>query len=353
MQQITLPIPPSILAAPHAAWPRIVSLRDSGSANGLHALHLRRDKQVFLAASGDAYLSFRPAAGVAVVLGRPVGDVEAWEGLVTEFRTFCAPRRLTIAYCGVEREALPWFQRRGFQFLKIGDEARVDLAALDLRGERWRECRAALNRAERCGVSIAWVPPEERTASVLEELRAVSRVWLAGKALPELSFGMSEGDAICDPDVRLAVARDAGGRVQAFVTWTPVRGAGFWSLDLMRRRASAMPGIMDALIARSLLWMRDAAYAVASLGGTPLSNVGAEAGGARRWAMDLLFRHVRMGYRFRTLWHYKSKFNPAWQPFYLAVPRGESISRACYALVRACAPDLAVPQLLRRVLLPS
>ena len=348
-----MPPPPEMLSSivsipPLGSPPKGVPTYAAGS--GLSYRQSRPGAQRFVSPDGAAHVGFRPAHGFALVLGPPVGPSTAWASLVSAFERHCRALGLAPAFCGVGVAARSLLVGRGYRSVKVGDEAVVDLETLDLAGRRWRECRAAVNRGRRRGVTFAWVPPERRRGRLLDELREVSREWLARRPLPEIGVVIGTNRDLCAPDALLAAARGADGRVLGFVTWTPVPGGVGWMLDLMRGRAGAMAGLMDLLITRSLLDMKRAGYPTASLGGTPFSNVGNERGGVLRWVLDLVFRRVRVGYRFRPLWRFKGKFNPRWEPLYLAVGPGASPLRACWALVRASLADVGRRHLVRAVL---
>ena len=212
------------------------------------------------------------------------------------------------------------------------------MTGLKLEGKKWRECRGALNRARRRGVRFQWLPQDERSPWLLREIEEVSRQWLATRLLPEMCFGLSQVISVRDAGTRLAVALRHDGRVEGFVTWVPVPTGNACLLDLMRRRSDSMAGLMDFLITASLLSFQEEGLPTVSLGGTPLSNVGDEGGNVCRRLLDLAFRHISVGYPARRLWHYKEKFNPNWQPMYLAAAPGVSRLRACWAVAQACLP---------------
>ena len=319
------------------------------AANGLSYLQTRGHKRALSSLDGGTSIAFQSVGGFALVVGQPVGPVETWGPLLRDFEALCDSERLSAAFCGVNSSGLTHLRERGYRSVRVGDEAVVDLSNLHLKGGRWRECRAALNRAERRGVTLQWIAPGRLTEELLRELRGVSDEWLARRRLPELAFLLGDSGDLADPRCLLAVARGDSGRAEGFVTWTPVPGTGGWMLDMMRRRADAMSGLMDFLIVGYLLRMKRDGLGTASLGGTPLSNVGGETGGPLRWALNVAFRHGRLGYRFRPLHHFKRKFNPHWEPLYLAVQPGGAPAGALGAVLRACLTGVRPGHLVRAV----
>jgi lysylphosphatidylglycerol synthetase-like protein (DUF2156 family) len=311
---------------------------------------LGSDKSLFFSADGNGYVAYRAGAGFAVALGHPVGPRGAWPRLLSEFRSFCGDHRLAVAFCGVERQVLPFFEERGYTSLKVGDAARIDLPRFGTTGRRREECRYALNRAGRSGIAFEWVSPEARTTGLLTELDEISAAWLAARPFPEFQFAMGTIETVRDPLIRLGIARRPSGQIGGFVTWLPVFGGNGWLVDLMRRRSDAMPRLMDFLITRSLLSFRQEGYASASLGGSPLSNVDGAHGGLSRWVLDQIFNHLGLGYNFKSLVHFKAKFLPHWEPLYLACAPGASLVRSIIAVATAVAARVRPRHLLRACL---
>lgn len=326
-------------------------LADRYVDNGLSYLQLGEEKTLFLASTKDACLGFQTAGGYAIVPGQPVGPVSAWSGLIQEFEEHCLHRGLAVAFCGITADALPRFRERGYRFIKAGDDAVIDLPPLTLRGKQWQECRAALNRARKRGYSFSWVQTSQRTGALALELEEVSRQWLSSKRLPELRFALGTHESIFDHRTLLAIARGPDGRLEGFVTWAPVPTEPGWMMDMMRRRADTMAGLMDFLVTRSLLDFQSLGFRTASLGGTPLSNIGHEQGGVLRSILDLAFQRLqRAPYAPKSLLHYKRKFNPRWSPLYLVYQAKTPLPQVFYALLRACAPTLGLGQIAQIVL---
>jgi phosphatidylglycerol lysyltransferase len=312
--------------------------------NGLSYLQLQPPNSTFVSSDGQAGLGFREHRGFALVPGPPIGPPAAWPLLLEEFEQHCRGRGVALAFCGLAPFGRDVLQSRGYRLLKVGDEAGVPLDHLSLEGRQWRECRAALNRARRRDLTFEWVSSGARSGVLEHELHAVSEEWLAGKKIPELSFALGTHESLFDAHTRLGVARGPGGEAFGFVTWVPVPQQGGWMLDLMRQRPGAMAGLMDFLIVRSLLSFEEAGYRSASLGGVPLSNVGGERGGVLRKLMDLAFRLGGRAYQPASLLHFKSKFNPSWQPLYLACEARTHPALALLALVSASASTAGLAQ---------
>jgi phosphatidylglycerol lysyltransferase len=81
--------------------------------------------------------------------------------------------------------------------------------------------------------------------------------------------------------------------------------------------------ITNYLLAKTLEWSKKKGYEGFNLGLAPLSEMG-EKKPVPRWAKfsDQLYDHGEYLYNYKGFRHQKEKFNPQWQPMYLAAPGG-------------------------------
>jgi lysylphosphatidylglycerol synthetase-like protein (DUF2156 family) len=147
------------------------------------------------------------------------------------------------------------------------------------------------------------------------------------------------------PEMLTAVAVDAHGDVQAFVTWTPLYAANEWSLDLIRRDAEAVPGAMELLIAESFAWASAHGCERMSLGLLPLAGLDAETRAMEgrqappealieRGASYLHQRGVLLS-SYASLRHFTEKFHPTWEARYLLLGEASAAPQVLLALAQA------------------
>jgi phosphatidylglycerol lysyltransferase len=100
------------------------------------------------------------------------------------------------------------------------------------------------------------------------------------------------------------------------------------SPDLMRYLPGAPPGVMEYLFVELMLWGKQAGYRWFNLGMAPFSGLQDRAL-APLWnrAGAFVFRHGEHFYNFQGLRQYKEKFDPEWEPRYLASPAGLALPR--------------------------
>jgi phosphatidylglycerol lysyltransferase len=219
---------------------------------------------------------------------------------------------------------LPIYLDLGLQLRKLGEEARVPLADFSLAGGGRKGLRASHNRVVREGCRLEMLPAGG-AAGLLEELRAVSDQWLRNKSTREKRFSLGWFEPDYLKRCPLALVR-RGDSIVAFANvWAPASREEL-SLDLMRHADAAPPGVMDFLFAELMLWGRHEGFRWFSLGMAPL-------GGFEQHRLSplwnrlgaLLFRYGEHFYNFRGLRAFKDKFDPVWEPRYLASPGGLAV----------------------------
>ena len=296
---------------------------------------------------GDAYVAYRVVNGVALALGDPIGEAAACERAIEEFLDLCATRGWVPCFYATTPRFLATYTEVGLRNLQIAEDTVIDLADLDFKGRAWQDVRTALNKAEREGIRYESYDDGAVPAAIQAQLRAISDAWTAEKELPEMGFTLGTLDEVPDPQVRTAVALDATGVVQGFTTWLPIYQGGAiigWTIDLMRRRPEGFRNVMEFLIARSAGAMRIEGFQWISLSSAPLARIAREGQetGPLQQLLDLLADRLEPFYGFRSLFAFKQKFRPRWEPVYLIFPSVATLPQLSVAIVRAYLPDLGL-----------
>ncbi|MBD9369407.1 bifunctional lysylphosphatidylglycerol flippase/synthetase MprF [Xanthomonas sp. XNM01] len=295
----------------------IVRAQDDADAG----LALVGDKRFLFSDDGRALLAYARRGRSWVALSDPVGPEPQCRELVWRFLAMVHEGGGRGGFYQVRPDRLPAYLDAGLRLLKLGEYAYVPLAGFSLEGKARSGLRYSVKRAEREGLDFELVPPAGVPA-VLEEMRAVSDAWLAAHRTAEKRFSVG---AFVDAYVgrqTVALVRQHGCLV-AFATVLDTDTRSEASIDLMRH-VSPMPyGTMDFLFVRLMLHFAQAGHARFGLGMAPLSGM-ASGPLAPYWhrAGRLLFAHGEEFYNFRGLRAFKEKFEPQWEPRYLATPGG-------------------------------
>jgi phosphatidylglycerol lysyltransferase len=209
----------------------------------------------------------------------------------------------------------------GLTFVKLGEEAMVDLTRFSLEGGQAAKHRQALRRIEKEGATFRVVACENVPA-IISQLRSVSDDWLAAKSAAEKGFSLGFFDETYLSRSPIAVI-ERQGRIEAFANLWLGANREEMSVDLMRYHRDAPKGVMEALFVHVMQWGHQHGFRWFALGMAPLAGVEASPL-APLWNRlgAFLYEHGEAVYNFQGLRAYKEKFDPGWEPRYLAYPGG-------------------------------
>jgi phosphatidylglycerol lysyltransferase len=285
-----------------------------------------RDKALLFDEPRSGFVMYGVQGSTWVALGDPVGPIERIPALIQLFLERCDDFGGVPVFYQIASEHLHHYVDVGLTFVKVGEEARVDLQSFSIEGAHGRPFRQALHHLERAQATFRIVQPPDVSA-VMDQLQAVSDEWQQQLAAAEKGFSL--GFFRPDYIARFPVAViETAGRVVAFANLWPGPQGVELSADLMRFTREAPRDVMEALFVQAMLWGRDEGYRWFSLGMAPLSGIEGAAT-APLWYRfaSFVYEHGEAVYNFHGLREYKEKFNPVWQPRYLAYPGGLHLPR--------------------------
>jgi phosphatidylglycerol lysyltransferase len=290
------------------------------------ALAFLRDKALLFNDERDAFVMYAVQGRTWVAMGDPVGPAERVPGLIRSFLERCDDFAATPVFYEIDPERLHAYADFGLAFVKLGEEARVDLSRFTLEGSEGAKHRQLMRRLGKDGGTFRIVAPDAVPA-ILDQLEAVSNDWLAAKSGAEKGFSLGTFDREYLSRFQVAVVEHAG-RIMAFANLWTGAGRHELSIDLMRYHRGAPRSVMEALLVHVLAWGKAQGYEWFALGMAPMS--GFESSPVTPlWARlgRFLYTHGEGLYRFQGLRAYKEKFHPAWKPRYLAYRGGLALPR--------------------------
>jgi phosphatidylglycerol lysyltransferase len=277
------------------------------------------DKAVLFHDTEPAFLMYGRRGRSLIALFDPIGKPQARAELIWKFRDLCDLHHARPVFYQVRAENLPFYMDIGLTALKLGEEARVDLAAFDLDSKGKKDLRYTWNRGQRDGLSIEFCEPGR---APMEELRQVSDIWLQSKQVREKGFSLGRFDLGYLQHFRIAVVR-FDGRAVAFANLLETDSAELASIDLMRVAADAPKLTMEFLMLGLILHYKGKGVARFSLGMVPLAGLHPRRGAPITQRLGaMIFRRGEQFYNFQGLRRFKDKFDPVWEPRYMAVPAG-------------------------------
>ena len=280
-------------------------------------LALMGDKSFLFSESRQAFLMYAKYGRTWAALHDPVGPRAEWAELISKFVALAHTHGGRAAFYQVRANALPLYLDAGLTLMKLGEEAHVVLDDFDLKGSHRAHLRYALKRGERDGFAVEVIEPA-RVPESIETLRAISDGWLDSRDAREKSFSVAAftEDYLAAQSVMLV---RQNGEPVAFVTFMTTDLNTEATVGVMRHVPQASPYAMEYLFTQLALHLKHAGFRSLSLGIAPFSGM-SPTPLASRWhrLANIVWRFGGRFYNFRGLRAFKSKFQPHWEPRYLA-----------------------------------
>ena len=284
-------------------------------------LALTGDKALLFHPDDNAFLMYARRGRSLVALYDPIGPPQQRAELIWQFRDLCDTVHARPVFYQVRAENLPFYMDIGLTAIKLGEEARVDLHRFDLeaKGKEMKDLRYTWNRGTRDGLSLEIHEPGE---APMDELKVISDAWLTGKNVREKGFSLGRFSEDSIKHFRIAIIRFEGKPV-AFANLLETHSHELSSLDLMRAHPDAPKLTMEFMMVGLIQHYKKHGYARFSLGMVPLSGLQPRRGAPLTQRLgSMLFQRGEHLYNFQGLRRFKDKFQPDWEPRYMAVPAG-------------------------------
>lgn len=262
--------------------------------------------------------------GKVIVMGDPIGPKEYFPKAINEFIKEAESKNLIPLFYEIGQELTLLLHELGYEFMKFGETAKVNLTEFGLVGKSGRKFRAVINRGENSGYSFKIMSPPF-SKEFMDELENISNDWLSGREEKGFSLGFFDRDYLSLAPV--ACVLDKSGKVQAFANFLVCNTKTESSIDLMRYDPlTERNGIMDYLFVQIFLYMKENDVVYFDLGMAPLSNVGQnDHSFVEEKLAFLVYTFATRFYSFGGLRKYKEKFSPSWEARYLSYPKDSNL----------------------------
>ncbi len=326
-------------------------LADWGHIDSLGYFALRGDRSVVFSRSGKAAISYRVVGGVSLAAGDPIGDPEAWPGVIEAWLSEARSFGWTPAVLGASERGATAFHRAGLDALELGDEATVTVADFSLEGRSMRVIRQAVSRCSRAGLEVTSQRVRDLDPGTRAVLRHKADEWRDGNV--ERGFSMALGRFCSEEDGESVVVltTDADGEIRGLLNFVPWGSTGL-SLDLMRRDRSTENGVVEHMVAG--LWRDCPELGIErlSLNFAVLRYVFARGEQLGAGPVLRLWHAILMGlsrfWQIESLYRANAKYQPEWHPRFLCFDNATDLARVATAALRAEAFVVAPGWLKRR-----
>jgi phosphatidylglycerol lysyltransferase len=246
------------------------------------------------------------------------------EGLLRELVAFAIRNRLVLCIYNVFDEDLAMFRRRGFQLTKWGEEPIIELREATWTGKPYEWLRRQEHGCRRQGVVLRELGPAgaaDELPRLVSQMRQLNQEHL--RATPQgKEMQVLEGRFTLEKlgHRRLFIAEHED-RLEAIIVLNPALAGRMWAFDIYRRRADAPPGVIPFAMLQVMRQLKEEGVEYASLSMIPALRTDAKrAGDCRLLRRGTVFWRDYLGWLFdmKGLYHYKSRFRPAYRNLYVA-----------------------------------
>ncbi len=285
------------------------------------------DKSLFFSQSKNCFISYSIANDVVVVLADPVGPEAELKTALQEFVDWVTDSGWLLCFLQAEPECLELYKSLGFDEVKIGEEARVDIDRFSTETIKKKDFKGKENKFK--GFSLVRHEPPH-SAELMDTVESISNEWLALPGRGEHNFTLGRFDRPYIQTTPLICLNNAEGNSIAFVNEARSYFPGEITIDLMRHRNEVPSGTMDFLFLKLLLSYKERGYKYFNLGLAALSGVGDNPDASlKERALFQLCEHLNKGFSYKGLQKYKQKFDPIWEGRYFVYRGGPAKLLKC------------------------
>jgi phosphatidylglycerol lysyltransferase len=289
-------------------------------------LALLGDKSFLFNKNDSAFIMYGVAGRSWIAMGDPIGPKDEWPELIWRFREISDQYNGWPVFYEVRAENLYFYLDIGLSVVKIGEEGRVSLRDFSLEGGANKNLRYTARKLEKEGYGFRIIPQED-IHSFLGEFKLISDAWLKNKSTREKGFSLGFFDEDYLRNFPAGVI-EKGGEIVAFTNILAAADKKELSIDLMRYNPEVHNSLMEFIFIKLMSWGREQGYEYFNLGMAPFSGF-EKREFAPLWHRTgaLIFRYGEHFYNLQGLRQYKEKFNPLWEPKYVASPGGLFLPR--------------------------
>ncbi|MBP5976766.1 bifunctional lysylphosphatidylglycerol flippase/synthetase MprF [Brasilonema sp. CT11] len=307
--------------------------------SSLAAFTLLSDKSYFFSPSGRSVIGYVPKGRGAIALGDPIGPDEDRKEVIVSFQLFCQRNDWYPAFYQTLPNDIDLYKSLGFQVVKIGEEAIVDLQSFTLQGKPGKNLRTAINRMTKLGYEVKFYQPPIAD-TLLHQIKPVSDEWLQLVQGSEKKFSLGWFDEAYLRESEIVTVQSSHGEIIAFTNIVLEYQLNEVTNDMMRHRKSIENGTMDFLFISMFQHYKERNYDSFNIGLSALAGVGKTEESARlEKVLYYLYKHLERFYNFQGLHAYKDKFHPHWESRYLVFPSLTALPDVVVALIRADSGD--------------
>jgi phosphatidylglycerol lysyltransferase len=276
---------------------------------------LKEDKSTFI--YKNTLIAYKICSNDVIVLGDPVGPREELQETIAKFDEFCSEHGWKLSFFQSSNRLLDLYIVNGFDKIKIGSEAIVDLDNFDLVGPKKKDFRNRIRKLEKLGY-FTRTYEENIEDELFDKLKVISDEWLDEPNRVERSFSLGYFSKKYIQESKIMTVENTYGEIVAFINLIPSHKEGQITIDLMRKSKAAPSGVMDYLFVKAILELKELGYKSLSLGLAPMSGFQEDEDVSfAELTVHSIFKRLNFLFNYTGLKVFKDKFATNWEPKFL------------------------------------
>lgn len=314
---------------------KVLAILDKFGGNIDSQLVFLKDKSVYIYNDGKedtVFFQFATYNNKCIVMGDPSGKKEDFENAYYQFIHEADQWCYQPVFYETNEDSVMTLHELGYDFIKMGEEALVDLDTFTTSGKKMKGTRAVLNKIAKEGYTFE-VLEAPFSETDMQAFRQISDSWLGDRKEKGFSLGFfSESYLQRGP---MAVVKNTDGEIVSFANIMPTYTKEIGTIDLMRHHSDKAPsGSMDFLFVNLFEYMKNQGIRYFDLGMAPLSNVGNSRKSFIQERMAyLIYEFGSRFYSFQGLRDYKEKYASEWISRYTLYSRDSWIAYVMIAIL--------------------
>ena len=307
---------------------RVLRILENYGGNIASQLVFLEDKSVYFYNDGTedtVFFQFATYNNKCVVMGDPTGKAADFNAALRQFIIEADQWCYQPIFYECNSTSVTTLHELGYDFIKMGEEALVELADFSTAGKKMKGTRSVVNKITKAGYTFEVLePPFDDT--LMATLKEISDSWLKGRKEKGFSLGFfSESYLQRGP---IAVVRNPEQEIVSFANLMPTYSKEIGTIDLMRHHSEKAPsGCMDFLFVHLFEYMKEAGFSYFDMGMAPLANVGhSRKSFTQERIANLVYEFGSRFYSFQGLREYKEKYASKWVPRYTLYHRDSWIA---------------------------
>ena len=314
---------------------RVLHILETYGGNITSQLAFLGDKSIYIyndGAEDTVFLQFVTYNNKCVVMGDPSGKESDFKAALEQFINEADVWCYQAIFYECDAKSVTVLHELGYDFIKMGEEAYVDLENFTTSGKKMKGTRSVVNKISREGYRFDVLQPPF-DAATMASLKEISDSWLKGRKEKGFSMGFfSESYLQRGP---IAVVFNQEDEIVSFANLMPTYSKDVGTIDLMRHHSEKAPsGCMDFLFINLFDYLKEAGVRYFDLGMAPLANVGhSRKSFTQERIANLVYEFGSHFYSFQGLREYKEKYASKWVPRYTLYHRDSWIAYVMIAIL--------------------